>query len=273
MSPTTFRPDSAIAETLLVPLYCRAKESKRADGLIHDERSVALVDRINFDFSGVQLQGHDEIAVILRMRHFDQATTDFLGRNPQGVVVHIGCGLDTRFDRVDNGQVEWYDLDLPEVIDFRRQLIGGEAERYHLLATSVLEPAWLDAVSVHRDRPSLFLAEGVLTYFEEADVKSLLLTLKDRFPGCELVTDAMTPLVVRMDNFALRFTKIRARLHWGLKRAQDVEEWGEGIRLLGEWYYFDDPEPRLAHLRWARHIPALAKSTGVYHYRLGERVG
>jgi O-methyltransferase involved in polyketide biosynthesis len=211
--------------------------------------------------------------MILRSRDFDRHTQDFLARHPDAVAVHIGCGLDTRFERVDNGRVEWYDLDLPDVIALRRKFIGGEGERYHLLACSVLDSAWLDTVGAHRQRPFLFLAEGVLMYFDEAQVESLVLTLKKHFPGAELVFDAFSPFLVRANNLRMAISKFGVRYHWGLGRGQEVEKWGDGIRLLDEWGYFDRPEPRLDHIRWMRHIPLLARVMRVYHFQLGKAAG
>jgi len=268
MSRISFRNLSGVAETLLIPLYYRAVETKRPDALIRDARAVELVGRIDYDFSRIRLQAHDQVALILRVREFDKRARDFLTRHPEAVVVHIGCGLDTRFDRVDNGKVEWYDLDLPEVIALRRQLIG-EAPRCHLLGCPVFDDAWLDVVNAHCPRPLLFLAEGVLTYFEEAQVKSLVLRLLERCPGSELVCDAMTPLMIWLDNLQLAFAKIGARLHWGLARGRDLETWGNGIRLLDEWFYFDRPEPRLGSAQLMRHFPPLARASGIFHYRLG----
>jgi O-methyltransferase involved in polyketide biosynthesis len=259
-----------VSETLFIPLYFRAKETQRPDALMKDEQAVALVKQLNYDFTQIKLQSHDEVAIILRLREFDRFARDFLDRHPDGVVVHIGCGLDTRSTRVDNGQVEWYDLDLPEVIELRRKLIGGEGPRYHLLACSMFDHAWLDTLSVHRPRPFLFMAEGVLQYFTEAQVKSLVLTLKECFPGAELVCDAATPFMIRLDNLHLVFWKISARLRWGLAHGRDVESWGEGIRLLDEWFYFERPEPRLGAMQMIRHIPALRKASGIFHYRLGQ---
>jgi O-methyltransferase involved in polyketide biosynthesis len=174
---------------------------------------------------------------------------------------------------VDNGRVEWYDLDLPEVMELRRKLMGGEAARYHLLACSVLDSAWLDTLSVHRPRPLLFLAEGVLMFLEEGQVKSLVLTLKERFPGAELAFDAFSPFYAWANNRRVARTQIGALSHWALKRGQDLERWRDGICLLDEWYPFLCPEPRLGRARWVRHIPLLAKATGVYHYRLGTTAG
>jgi O-methyltransferase involved in polyketide biosynthesis len=266
---------SGVAETLLLPLYIRAMESQRPDALIRDDKAVALINKLNPDSSWIKkmrIDEDDKVALVLRNREFDRYARGFLTRYPEAVVVHIGCGLDSRFERVDNGTVEWYDLDLPEVIELRRKLIGGEGARYHFLSCSVFDSAWIDTVSVHRPRPFLFLAEGVLIYFEEAQVKSLFLTLRDHFPGAELVCDAFLPYIVWLNNLRIARTKISARYHWGLKRGKDVEKWGDGIYLLDEWFYFSRPEPRLAHVRWMRYIPPLAKVSGIFHYRLGKTV-
>jgi len=263
---------SGVAETLLLPLYIRATESQRPDALIKDEKAVALINQIGYDSIWVKqmrVDEDDKVGLVLRNREVDRLVWDFLARCPQAVVVHIGCGLDSRFERVDNGQVEWYDLDLPEVIDLRRKLIGGEGERYHLLACSVFDHAWLDIARVYPQRPFLFVAEGVLMYFEEAQVKSLFFTLRDHFPGGELICDAFSPYLIKVNNLRIARTKIGARYHWGLKRGKDPEKWGDGIRLLEEWYPFDAPEPRLDHIRWLRHIPLLAKVMGIFHYQLG----
>lgn len=261
---------SGVSETLLLPLYTRALESQRPDALLRDEQAVGMVGQIDYDFKRIRLQGHDAIALIMRVKKFDQYARDFLARNPDGVVIHIGCGLDTRFDRVDNGRVEWFDLDMPDVIQLRQKLIVGKCERYHLLATSVFEDSWMEEVKRFKPHPFMFLAEGVLPYFEEIQVKSLFLKLSDRFPGCEMVCDAHTPFAIRANNLQLAYiTRVSARLHWGLRHGRDVETWGEGIGMLDEWFYFDTSEPRMQVYRWMKFLPFLGRSTGIFRYRLG----
>ena len=88
----------------------------------------------------------------------------------------------------------------------------------------------------------MFVAEGVLPYFEEAQVKSLFLNLLNHFPGCELVCDAHTPFVIWADNLHLALARVGARLHWSIKQGKDVEEWGEGIHLLDEWNYYEEDD-------------------------------
>lgn len=261
-----------VAETLLLPLYIRALESQRPDALIKDDKAVEIIKRLNPDASWIakmRVDEGDKVGIVLRNREFDRYARDFLTRRPESVVVHIGCGLDSRFERVDNGTVEWYDLDLPQVIELRRQFIGSEGARYHFLSCSVFDSAWLSTVSLQRPRAFLFLAEGVLQYFEAAQVRSLFLMLRDRFPGSELVCDAFSPYLIWLNNLRIARTKIGARYRWGLRRGKDVEQWGNDISLLDEWFYFSRPEPRLAQAQWMRHIPLLAKASGIFHYRLG----
>jgi len=265
---------SGVAETLLVTLYLRAMESQRPDALIKDEKAVALVAQMSYDFGRIRLLHLNEankLVIILRNREFDRYARDFLRRRPQAVVVHIGCGLDSRFERVDNGQVEWYDLDLPDVIELRRKLIGDEGGRYHLLGCSVLDNAWLEAVEAHCQRPFLFLAEGVFMHLEEAQVKALVQTLRDHFPGAELVFDSYSPLHILRSN--LQTAEFGFRVHWGIWHGKELEGWGDGIHLLDEWGFFDRPEPRLAHIRWMRPIESLFRTLRIYHFRLGRAAG
>lgn len=290
---------SGVPETLLIPLYIRALESQHPNPMMKDEKAVALVAQIAADNSmrpsldrvrRIPMMEVHKVTRIMLTREMDRYTRDFLNSHPEAVVVHIGCGLDSRFERLAaGGRVEWYDLDLPDVISLRRKLIGGEGpalpqrgaarteveeKRYHLLGCSVLEDAWLEAVSAHRGRPFLFLAEGVFMYFEGAQVKRLVLTLCDRFPGAELVFDGWTSLWIRLGNRILsrsgsQFTGL---MRWGFRRSQEIEAWG-AVRLLDEWGYFDRPEPRLNPFRWMAPIYRLLKPMRIFHFRLGKATG
>ncbi len=274
MSETPHQDLRGESETLLITLYIRAMESQRPDGLIKDENAVALVTQRSLDFSRVRripLSEANKLILILRNREFDRYAQDFLVRYPAGVVVHIGCGLDTRFERLDNGRAEWYDLDFPDVIELRRKFVGDERERYHLLGCSVLDTAWLDMVQARRQRPFLFLAEGVSMHLEEAQVKSLVLTLRNQFPGAELVFDAYSPIHVLVSNF--QTARAGFRCHWGLWHGQEIQGWGDGIRLLDEWGYFDCPEPRLAPIGWIRPLESLFRTLRIYRFQLGKAAG
>jgi len=282
MSETSQQELSGVAETLLLPLYNRAMESQRPDAMLRDEKAVELVTQTHLDFSHVRQIPMNELLKAMRIiftREMDRYARDFLSRHPEAVVVHIGCGLDSRFDRVENGQVEWYDLDLPDVIELRRKLIGDEGERYHLLACSVLEDAWLEVVKVHSPRPTLFLAETVFVYFMETQVKSLVLRLRDHFPGAELVFDGWRPFEVWLGNRYLSSSPFAGLMQWSFWRGQEIEGWGAascsgaGIHLLDEWGFFDQPEPRLHSFRWMAPLFRLFKPMRIFHFQLGDAAG
>jgi O-methyltransferase involved in polyketide biosynthesis len=269
---------SGVAETLLIPLYNRAMESQRPDAIMKDEKAVALVTQLSYDFEqiirNIRMTEGNKVARIMLTREMDRYARDFLGRHPEAVVVHIGCGLDSRFERVDNGRVEWFDLDLPDVVALRLKLIGDEGKRHHLLGCSVLDDAWLEAVKAHSQRPFLFLAENVFVYFMESQVKSLVLSLRDRFPGAELVFDGWTPFFVWLGNLQLSRSKFAGLLHWGFRSSRALESWGKGIHMLGQWGFYDKPEPRLDSFRWiAAPIFRLLKPMRIYHFQLGDAAG
>lgn len=266
---------SAVSETMLMTLYSHAVESRRPDALIHDSRAEELVTRIDYDFARSPLGEDDQAATCVRLRQFDRFAQAFLAAHPDGVVVHIGCGLDTRFDRVcvgqpDNGQVTWYDLDLPPVIELRRNLLD-ETPRYKMIAASALDLAWLDVVDVHPGKPFLFIAEGVFMYFPDAEMRHLVLALRERFPGAELVFDIASPFIVKMQNLKLARLKADFRMRWSLRHYDALEAWAPGIHLLETWYYTSVKEsiPRLAKLqKLFRLIPPLGKGMVILHYRL-----
>ena len=263
---------SDVSETMLMILYARALESRRPDALIHDPRAEELLARIDYDFARFRINADDQVIPGLRLQQLDRMARAFMAAHPDGVVVHIGCGLDTRFDRVDNGQVLWYDLDLPPVIDLRRKLLE-ETPRYKMIASSVLDLAWLDGVDVHPGKSFLFVAEGVLMYFSEAEVRRLVLALRERFPGAELAFDAARPLLMWLYNLAFRLRHLDARLRWPLRPYDALEAWAPGIQLLEAWDLtsleeFPSRRKRLRTL--VRLFPSLAKMGAVLHYRLGE---
>jgi hypothetical protein len=127
----------------------------------------------------------------------------------------------------------------------------------------------------------LFLAETVFIYFTEAQVKSLVLRLRDHFPGAELVFDGWRPFEVWLGNRYLSDSQFAGLMRWGLWRGQEIEGWGDpsaslgagGIRLLDEWGFFDRPEPRLHSFRWMAPMFRLFKPMRIFHFQLGEAAG
>ncbi len=262
---------SGVSQTLLAPLYMRARESRRPDALLRDEKAIELVNRIDYDFSRFRGAGSGQIFAVQRMREIDRRVRTFLADHPRATVVDIGCGLDTRFDRVDDGQVTWYDLDLPEVIALRQQMLA-ESGRCRFVGCSALDFAWMDRIQHTAGQPLLFVAEGVFPYLEEQSLRRLVAGLCERFPGSELIFDSPPSVFVRFSRLNPILRATHTRLGWALAESTNVEQWRPGICLIDEWFYFDQPEPRLRWYRLLKWFTPISKSR-IVQYRLGSAEG
>jgi O-methyltransferase involved in polyketide biosynthesis len=256
-----------ISKTLLLPLCFRAAETAcEPRPLIRDEWAVRLIRRIDYDFDALAVHHFTHLATILRVREFDRRVRRFLHEHPGATVVNLGCGLGTRFFRVDDGTVSWFELDLPEVVALRRRLLP-EPPRTRCLAADALNAAWMGHVP--NCGPLLFLAEGLLPYWEESQVGRLVRELRDCFPGSDLLFDAVTPVQAWLSPMHPALTAVGAAFRWGLGRADELEGWSTGIRLLSHTYYLEDPEPRLDPYRWLLLTPWVSRGFIVLQYRLG----
>ncbi len=117
-----------VPETLLIPLWARAVESKQENPIIIDDLSIEMIEKIEYDFSKFDKAWMSQTGVVIRTELLDKATDAFICRNPDAVIINIGCGLDTRFFRVDNGRINWYDLDLPEVIKLGNNFLRKQTD-------------------------------------------------------------------------------------------------------------------------------------------------
>lgn len=284
----TASPLGDVAETLLIPLYCRATETRSRLPIVSDPRAVEILDRLRpeLERSGRPLARSIArgalprklvVTMALRARRFDRYVEEFLACAPGGTVVSLGCGLDTRFDRVDDGRVAWYDLDLPEVIELRRRYFT-ETDRYHLVASSVTEHGWMDTIAAAaQGRRVLFLAEGLLMYLPGDDVRALVVELARRFPGSELVAEVFSARWIPWMRSRWGRHKFQRQLHmapgatfrFGIDDSDELTRWAEGIEVIDDWTYFDDKHPKLGWMNWFG-ATRWRKIQWTAHYRLGE---
>ncbi|MEC3915611.1 class I SAM-dependent methyltransferase [Nocardia sp. CDC160] len=217
MSTTTSGEDRSrlaltpVEETLVIPLYGRAVETRKPRGLLRDDSAVRIVDGIDYDFGKFD-GGPSLIGTVVRTCIFDAWAREFLTAHPAATVIELGAGLSSRFDRLDNGSCHWFDLDLPEVIELRRRYFA-ESDRSRMIAASVLDPAWFDEIA-QAPGPYLFLAEGMLMYLEEAQVLEVLSALVERFPGSSIAFDTCGRKMIDTQDRHDSLSKMTARMRW-----------------------------------------------------------
>jgi O-methyltransferase involved in polyketide biosynthesis len=175
-----------VQRTLFFPLLGRARESERRRPLLRDPKAVELVRAIDFDAS-TYAQGPLSFIVVIRTMILDHWVRQFLARHPAGTVVELGTGLNTRFERTDNGSVHWVDLDLPDTIELRRRFFADTGRR-RMVAASLLDEDWLAGVE-RLGGPYFFVSDGVLAYLTEEQVSGALSRIAARFPGASLAFD------------------------------------------------------------------------------------
>jgi O-methyltransferase involved in polyketide biosynthesis len=143
-----------VQKTLLLPLWGRAFELQKPKPRLIDKTAVEIVNRLDHDFSTMTKNIHPltQYAWIARSLHIDRTIREFLQRHPHATIVNLGCGMDTTFDRVDNGTVRWYDLDLPDVIALRNKLIS-ETPRRTSIAASLFDNKWRETISRQQAAP------------------------------------------------------------------------------------------------------------------------
>jgi O-methyltransferase involved in polyketide biosynthesis len=225
-------------ETMLMTLNGRAIQSQWKNPILRDPWAEEAMRHIDYDIRkhyggmGWRLIGDIGCTIIAtRAATFDLLTRSYLADHPDATVLHLGCGMDSRVFRVDpQTSVCWFDVDYPDVIDLRRQLFP-ERDAYHLIGASLSDLHWLDEVT--RDRPGLLIAEGVLPYLSEAEVKALLNAVVGHFKSGQMIFDVCHPWVVRRVGSNVGGTG--ATYKWGLDDPQDIKQLEPKLELIKEF--------------------------------------
>lgn len=232
-----------VAETLFIPLLSRAYESRRKDAILKDPMACELVEKIDYDFAKFGKISMSTAGTAIRLRRYDRLVSWFIDRTEteDPVVVQIGCGLDSRFQRVTNrNQATFYELDLPEVIELREKLFPASTRDINIKG-SMLETDWMDMLKQkHPHSRFLFLAEGVMMYFSEEQVKSVIQNLAKRFPGCEIYFDFVSKWAARNSDKHESVKRTKARFHFGLNDPHTVEQWVPGLKLIERFYFVSE---------------------------------
>ena len=238
--------DNVVAETLLIPLYMRAKESRRGESaILKDEMAEELVDSIEYDYSKLDEARLSEVGCVIRGWYFDKAVRRFIAEHDRPIVVNVGCGLDTRAQRIgDDGCTVFYELDLPEVIVLRRKLIP-EPMNDHYLAASLLETGWMDELKKrHPEGDFIFVVEGVLMYFYEEQVRFFLREVAARFPGGELWFDVCGKTMYRRGLKPDSLRGHKAEIRSGISDGHLPTRWVPSLTLIEQANYMKFFRPR-----------------------------
>jgi O-methyltransferase involved in polyketide biosynthesis len=226
-------------QTMLATLYAKALDADLPEPILGDCFAKEVVEHIDYDWSSTSITVARSPSVTTRSAHFDNWAGTFLAANPNAVVLHLGCGLDSRYFRLEPGlDVDWYDIDYPDVADLRRQLLPA-SEHNHVVSTSVTDPAWF--AEIPTGRPTLMLGEGLTMYLTESDGVALLRRVVKHAPSGELQFDAFNRLGIRSQWSNAVVRRSGAKLHWAINGPEDILAAVPGTRLL-QWQRWFESE-------------------------------
>lgn len=252
------------AETMLQSFYARAMYSKNPKHKFKDAKAEEIVDKIDYDFSKASKDGTMSSGVIARTVVFDELISDFIARNPDCTVVNIACGLDTRFYRMDNGRLTWYNLDLPETIEVRDSLYN-EHGRVSTVGCSCFDPSWPDKITVRGKM--LFIIEGLTMYLTEKQVEQMLSIIRDRFENAYVLMECLCPKFVNKEGVEKSIQSTGAVFTWGANSFEDMAPIAKGFRkvkndniLRGMW----EVSPAYKLVTWLPFMKKIAQKIIVF---------
>ena len=248
-----------VSKTAIVTLRSHVLESQKNKPIINDPMAKYCLDKL------VLLAMEDEKALLfnrklslsltnhiaIRARKYDSIINDFISKNSSSIVVNLGCGFDTRYWRIDNKKCEYIELGLPEIVEMKKDILKDHLS-YELIGCSVLDSSWIDRVTSKVNRNFLLIAEGLFMYLPKVDVINLFKTFSERFYHSQIVLEVVTEKYTRGIWKKIVIMKIKQALgfdagssyNFGVKNAFELESYGNGIKVVDEWSYFEDPDIR-----------------------------
>lgn len=216
-----------VNKTLYIPLYGKALVSRRGI-ILRDEKAEEIWEKEGFTLKGKSRSKWLALYMAMRSAVFDRWLRQQLEHDPSGMVLHIGCGMDSRILRVGNPGRQWYDVDFPEVIEQRRQHYGP-VPGYTMLGADVRQADWLTAVPGGQ---AVVVMEGVSMYLTNSELTALLTALKSHFEDVHLLMDCYTDLAAKASKYKNPINDVGVTTVYGLNDPKTLEP--SGLEFLAE---------------------------------------
>ncbi|MBQ2895525.1 MAG: class I SAM-dependent methyltransferase [Oscillospiraceae bacterium] len=216
-----------VNKTLYIPLYGKSYVSRR--GLIlRDERAEEIWAAEGFPLRGKAASKWLAYNMGMRSAVFDDWVREQLRHDPDAVVLHLGCGMDSRVLRV-GGCRHWYDVDFPAVIGERRRYFA-ETEHYRMIASDLRAAEWLEELPEGR---AIVVMEGVSMYLCPEERQQLLRRLMAHFAGISLLVDCYTVFGARASKYKNPINSVGVHEVYGVDNPAELCR-ETGLRFVAE---------------------------------------
>ena len=218
-----------VNKTLYIPLYGKAYVSKKGI-ILEDKKAEEIWQKEGFELKGKSKSKWLAYYMGMRSAVFDDWVIAHVKENPNACVVHIGCGMDSRVERVNAQNTQWYDVDFPNVIEERKKYYA-ENEHYHMLASDAREQAWI--AELPKDKDAIIVMEGVSMYFEFEALKNLLKNLSQHFNTIHLLMDCYTEFAAKASKYKNPINDVGVTQVYGLDVPEELNNI-DGVTFVKE---------------------------------------
>jgi len=273
---------NAVSETSLLTLKSRVVEALKENPIISDTMGLECFTRLQ---SLLPVEQRERILyrklpatltrhIALRARKYDSYARRFLDENPSGLVVSLGAGFDTRYWRVSDKAWQYVEIDLPEVIAAKKQVLGEIP--YQVIGCSVLEESWIEDIVSMQKENVLFLAEGLFMYLPGDGVRRIFRKLSESFTKSQIVFEVVNEKYTRglwkkivASKISKLGTQAGTSYDFGIRNAGDVEAYGDNIRVLEEWSYLEDEDIKPEILKLLGHFKLFSRTQWTIQATIG----
>jgi len=209
-----------VNKTLYIPLYGKAYVSRK-NIIIQDKKAEEIWEKEGFSLKGKSKSKWLAYYMAMRSAIYDEWVRQELKKNPKAIVLHIGCGMDSRIERVAVKKTTWYDIDFPEVIEERRKYYN-ESDAYHMLPMDMRKMEWKNAIEADRD--AIIILEGVSMYFQPEELTGLLSNLAKHFKRVQILMDCYTEKAARVSKYKNPINDVGVAVVYGYDTPEELAE-------------------------------------------------
>ncbi len=239
-----------VSHTAIYTLLCRAVQTEDVDPIIYDPMASFCLEKLMSIASEEEkkrilkwkkmvagMGANDTKRVVHRTNDIDKIVNDYITNNPSSTVINLACGFDTRFWRIENEKCTYIEIDLPEVIALKKEILK-EHLNYELIGCSVLDVAWIDQVTANGNSHFLLVAEGLIMYLPKPDATNLLQEIAQGFNQSQLVLELIPEkytkgFLHKVMGLAFRLLMgMNISFVFGVKEPREIESYGKGLTVI-----------------------------------------
>ena len=244
-----------VEKTMLLTLFAKAKHSQQKNHKFYDSKAIEVISKVDYDFSAAEKDKFMQLGTIARTIVLDEMVGEYIKAHPDCAIVNIASGMDTRFNRLDNGRIYWYNVDLENSAKYRLKYIE-DTDRVKTLAYSAMDPSWADEIKIRND--ILFIVEGLTMYLNQKDVEEIINIIDANFEKCSVFMEIMPPISVK-NTKEESVEETNSKFIWGVEKGKELLQFNNHFKWIKDVNLFDGVNVFKPHYRIVTWLPLLRK--------------